>query len=87
MSSNLTVSYSSPTSQPFEVKHELPAPHTDKTAFLLALREKITATQEQVNKELTARMDEDKLRENGKIGVDDVKEEENYGEEVQEEED
>ena len=43
--------------------------------------------QEQINTELTARMEEDKAREagNGKGAVDEAKEEDNYGEEVVEE--
>jgi hypothetical protein len=52
--------------------------------------------QEQINKELTQRMEEDKAKEaegvNGTskakaIGVDETKEEDNYGEEVPEDED
>jgi hypothetical protein len=69
----------------------------DKTAYLASLRAAVTATQESVNKELTARMEEDKLRDAAanpaaaaaaaKKGVDEDKEEENYGEEVQPEDD
>lgn len=87
---NLTASYTSPTSAPFTLTETLPAPTTsstaDKTQYLAALRAAVTATQEKVNKELTARMEEDKARD-AKTGIDEAKEEENYGEEVQEEED
>jgi hypothetical protein len=68
----------------------------DKTAYLIALRAATTELQSQINTELTARMDEDKAREAAgkesggdetKKVVDEDAEEENYGEEVQEEDD
>lgn len=89
----LAASYQSPTNEPFTISKDIPAPPstsvTDKTAYLEALRQALSSTQDQINKELTARMEEDKARE-AKVGgskksVDDVKEEENYGEEMQEE--
>ncbi|KAI0020374.1 hypothetical protein F4780DRAFT_779498 [Xylariomycetidae sp. FL0641] len=73
----------------------------EKTAYLGALRRAVAALQERVNAELTARMEEDNRRaaaaagagakgDDGKdknqVGVDEAAEEENYGEEVQEEE-
>ncbi len=62
----------------------------DKTAYLKQLREAILSVQDQVNKELTQRMDEDKaktaLAHAGKSAVDDAAAEENYGEEAQGEE-
>jgi hypothetical protein len=91
----LSVSYGSPTSKPFSVTHTIPAPTTqsvdDRTQHLAALRAAVSATQDEVNKELTARMEEDKARDaaskpSAAKGVDEDKEEENYGEEVQEEE-
>ncbi|KAL1865143.1 hypothetical protein Daus18300_007269 [Diaporthe australafricana] len=93
---SLTGTYSSPTNAPFTTTHELQAPPSgtanptvpDKTKYLSDLRKAAAAMQDQVNKELTQRMEEDKAREagkNGKPAADDAKEEENYGEEVQEE--
>ncbi|KAH7248070.1 hypothetical protein B0J15DRAFT_551725 [Fusarium solani] len=84
----LTADYSSPLSEPFTVSHTLPAisssPSTaDKTSYLEALRASIADTQATINKELTARMEQDKARD----AAAEAKEEENYGEEVQEEED
>lgn len=61
-------------------------------AYLAALRKETAALQERINTELTQRMEEDKAQAeanatpggNGRK-VDDVAEEENYGEEVVEE--
>lgn len=94
---SLTGSYSSPTNAPFTTTQELQAPPSgivdptvpDKTKYLSDLRKAVATMQDQVNKELTQRMEEDKAKEagkNGKPAVDDAKEEENYGEEVQGEE-
>ncbi|KAF5010499.1 hypothetical protein FDECE_3354 [Fusarium decemcellulare] len=84
----LTASYSSALSEPFNVTHSLPAissssSTTDKTAYLEALRASVADTQATINKELTARMEQDKARD----AAAEAKEEENYGEEVQDEED
>ncbi|KAL6852886.1 hypothetical protein ACO1O0_007434 [Amphichorda felina] len=89
---NLSAVYSSPASEPFTITHSLPAPASasvsDKSQYLSSLRQAVAATQDQVNKELTSRMEEDNSRAaNGAKGVDEAREEENYGEEVQEEED
>lgn len=96
---SLTAKYTSPTNEAFSIDKPLPTtpPSADvaaKTEYLSALRAAVTSTQDQVNKELTARMEEDKARAAPsdaaaakKAGVDEDKEEENYGEEVQEEED
>ncbi|KPM45787.1 hypothetical protein AK830_g835 [Neonectria ditissima] len=86
----LCTSYASPASEPFATSHVLPALQSpasvaDKTAYLAALRAAVTDAQAQINKELTARMEQDKARD--AAAVDDAKEEENYGEEVQEDED
>lgn len=92
----VTATYASPTNKAFDSSISIPAPPsdsvTDKTQYLAALRHAIAATQAQINKELTQRMEEDNARSGGaKTGaskaVDEDKEEENYGEEVQEEED
>ena len=93
----LTASYISPSNAPFTVAHELEAPPSgttnptvpDKTKYLNDLRKATATMQEQINKELTQRMEEDKAQEatkNGKApkGVDEAKEEENYGEEAPE---
>ncbi|KAJ0125395.1 gon7 family protein [Diaporthe amygdali] len=93
---SLTGTYSSPSNAPFTTTHDLQAPASgtvnptvaDKTKYLSDLRKATAAMQDQINKELTQRMEEDKAREagkNGKVAADDAKEEENYGEEVQEE--
>ncbi|CCE27380.1 hypothetical protein E4U35_007166 [Claviceps purpurea] len=86
--SRLVATYSSPDNKHFTVTKTLDSPPSaspeDKTTYLEALRKAVTETQEQINKELTARMEEDVAR--GTATAQD-KEEENYGEEVQEEED
>ena len=88
-----TATYGSPNNGSFVAAQELQAPATDaiedKTKYLRDLRKATLAIQEQVNKELTQRMEEDKAKEAGKATqteVDEDKEEENYGEEVIEEE-
>jgi hypothetical protein len=92
----LSATYTSPTNAPFTLALPISAPIDNtnvesKTKYLSDLRQSVTSLQDQVNKELTARMEEDKAREaaaaNGAKMVDDEKEEENYGEEVVEEED
>lgn len=58
-----------------------------KTAYLHSLRGAVLGVQDQVNKELTTRMEQDNLRtQKSANGINDAKEEENYGEEAQEEE-
>ncbi|KAL6821188.1 hypothetical protein J3E69DRAFT_50193 [Trichoderma sp. SZMC 28015] len=90
----LTASYSSPANAPFSITESISAPPAldtaDKSKYLGSLRASIGTAQDQINKELTTRMEEDKKREEAAGAVhtvDDEKEEENYGEEVQEEED
>lgn len=82
----LTASYSSPTNAPFTLTQLLPSP-TDKTAYLAALRKATSEIQENINKELTSRMEQDKTLADGpsKAAADEAKEEDNYGEEVPEE--
>lgn len=96
----LLATYSSPNNEKFEHVHKLPTPPAsdkvnERTAYLGALRKATGEMQERVNKELTARMEEDKVREaesadgskvHGGV-IDEAKEEDNYGEEVVEEED
>ncbi|QPG93732.1 hypothetical protein C2857_002119 [Epichloe festucae Fl1] len=93
----LTAAYTSPDNEDFTVTKSLDTPTPpsasgqDKAAYLGAVRKAVTETQEQINQELTSRMEEDnKIRGSGAglsatLGVDEDKEEENYGEEVQEE--
>jgi hypothetical protein len=91
----LSATYTSPANQPFTHTQELPTPPsdtpTDRTAYLGALRKAAVTMQEQINKELTQRMEEDKAKEaegasKAKAkGVDETKEEDNYGEELPEE--
>lgn len=84
--------YSSPDNDAFATTRTLQKPASgsvlDKTEYLQKLRAAIASTQDEVNKELTLRMEEDKTRlatAGGSKAVDDAKEEENYGEEVVEE--
>ncbi len=92
----LSATYQSPANEAFTHVQKIPAPPisktTDRTAYLAALRKATSEMQEQINKDLTARMEEDKAREAGINGVskkngavDEAKEEDNYGEEVPEE--
>src|SRR4051794_15282102 len=89
----LSATYQSPHSAPFVWKKESATPPNDKTVYLKELREATTKMQDHINAELTARMEEDKIREAGnstngakaKGVVDEAKEEDNYGEEVVEE--
>ncbi|RDA83667.1 hypothetical protein CP532_4676 [Ophiocordyceps camponoti-leonardi (nom. inval.)] len=85
--------YESPTNEPFSVIRPITAPPSDtaaeKVRYLETLRNAVDETQAQVNKELTTRMEEDKARDGNtstKLGVDEDKEEDNYGEDVQDEE-
>ncbi|KAK5988668.1 hypothetical protein PT974_10154 [Cladobotryum mycophilum] len=62
----------------------------DKSAYLSSLRAAASSAQDTINKELTSRMEADKAAEaasGARLIIDEDKEEENYGEEVQEEED
>ncbi|ATY62824.1 Gon7 [Cordyceps militaris] len=85
----LTATYASPTNDAFALSSPLPLSDDDKTAYLGALRAAVGEAQATINKELTARMEEDKARDAGAAAAaaDDAKEEENYGEDVQEGED
>jgi hypothetical protein len=95
----LHATYSSPESEAFTHTQQIPTPATDnvsdRTAYLGALRKAVIDMQERINKDLTSRMEEDKVRETGAANgnkknggvVDEAKEEDNYGEEVVEEED
>ena len=93
---NLSATYTSPTNPAFTHIAELPALGENDLAkrvtYLSALRSEAAKLQERINTELTQRMEEDKAKaENdaspraNKRKVDDVAEEENYGEEVVEE--
>ena len=93
---NLQATYSSPTNPAFTHTAQLPSLGAnsveERVAYLAALRKETAALQERINTELTQRMEEDKAQAeanatpggNGRK-VDDVAEEENYGEEVVEE--
>ncbi|KFA61774.1 hypothetical protein S40285_04187 [Stachybotrys chlorohalonatus IBT 40285] len=94
----LSVAYTSSSSTPFHISHAVAAPPTssvpDKVQYLAGLRAAVAATQDAVNKELTARMEEDKARDAASnraaaktMDVDEALEEQNYGEEVQSEDD
>lgn len=95
----LSATYQSPTNPPFTFSQPLSVPSSEtvdsRTKYLKDLGQAVARMQDEVNKELTARMDADKARDaaattNGRAGradVDEAKEEENYGEEVMEEED
>ncbi|KUJ13150.1 uncharacterized protein LY89DRAFT_153390 [Mollisia scopiformis] len=93
----LSATYNSPTNAPFTHTTKLPTPATtapkDRTAYLSSLKAAVADLQDDINTDLTSRMEEDKAREasaNGTSrskakGVDESKEEDNYGEEVVEE--
>lgn len=92
----LSATYQSAANQGFSFSSSLPAISSaaveTRTKYLKDLRQAVLWIQEQVNKELTARMEEDNGRAAGTpsgqpraAGVDEAKEEENYGEEVPEE--
>lgn len=61
-------------------------PLEQKTAYLRSLRAAVLSAQEEINKELTQRMEEDNARAGGGAAGKDTREEENYGEEMVEEE-
>ncbi|KAK0639239.1 hypothetical protein B0T16DRAFT_462938 [Cercophora newfieldiana] len=69
---------------PLEAPSTTLPPVTSKSDYLQRLRASVTTVQEQVNKELTARMEQDNLAASAPA---DSKDEENYGEEMQEDED
>lgn len=88
-----TATYTSPTNAPFTHTHQLPSLPTqstaEKTAYLSTLRKAREELQDKINQELTKRMEEDIARVEAAVGsggsakgVDEGKEEENYGEEV-----
>ena len=90
----LSAAYESGTNKPFKAEAALTVPRSDsvadKTTYLKSLRKAVQNVQEQVNKELTERMEEDKARATAQVGkskvvVDEAKEEENYGEDAQDE--
>lgn len=89
----LSATYNSPTNAPFTHEQKIstpPSPKTsDRTTYLAALRAATVTLQEDINRELTARMEEDKALDitsaSAKKGVDESREEDNYGEEVVEE--
>ncbi|CAK7564521.1 MAG: hypothetical protein SEPTF4163_002415 [Sporothrix epigloea] len=90
----LKAAYSAPSHEPFQASLELAAPAptadistADKTAFLAALRKAVVSVQDEVNRELTARMVLD-AQATTQTAADAAaqKEEQNYGEEVIDEE-
>ncbi len=89
----LAATYNSSTNVPFKHEVQLPELGTDnvekRVAYLSVLRQETAKLQDRINAELTQRMEEDKLQAEkdaapgaNKRKVDDVAEEENYGEEV-----
>ena len=92
----LQATYSSPSNPAFTHTAQLPPLGANnveaRVAYLAALRKQTAALQERINSELTQRMEEDKAQVASEVApggnkrkVDDVAEEENYGEEVVEE--
>jgi hypothetical protein len=89
----VSATYQSPNSTPFTWRQETATQPSDKTTYIRELRKTTAKMQEHINAELTARMEEDKVREasgadgasKAKSMVDEAKEEDNYGEEVVEE--
>ncbi|PKS13087.1 hypothetical protein jhhlp_000428 [Lomentospora prolificans] len=92
---SLSATYSSPTSEPFTISQQVSIENpADPASYLASLRAAATSVQDDINKELTRRMEEDKGREadssaalTAGASVDEAKEEENYGEEVAEDDD
>ncbi|KAL5606961.1 hypothetical protein BROUX41_003328 [Berkeleyomyces rouxiae] len=87
---DISAIYTSPTNDAFTLVESVAAPAftspTDKSTSLASLRTAVSALQDGINRELTIRMEEDNAKAKlAGAAVDDVKEEENYGEEVQEE--
>ncbi len=82
-----------PSSSPsrFPAQRPLSGGTEAKTLHLSALRKAVSAVQDKVNKELTLRMEQDKAENTAaqarQAAVDEAAEEENYGEEVQGEDD
>ncbi|KAK1754325.1 hypothetical protein QBC47DRAFT_402747 [Echria macrotheca] len=77
--------------EPFTVNIPIAAPSAgassveQRTAYLQRLRDAALRVQDQVNRELTERMEQDNAKaQQSASGINDSKEEENYGEEVQE---
>lgn len=92
----LHATYSSPTNSTFSHTSELPSlgsnTVSERIKYLSTLRRETAILQDRINAELTQRMEDDKAQQasdlaaSGKQGaVDEVAEEENYGEEVPEE--
>lgn len=88
-----SATYQSATNEPFSFSETFPVPDAKdvekRTSYLASLRAAVVDTQDKINKELTARMDEDKARDGTGPRIpemDEAKEEENYGEENVEEE-
>jgi hypothetical protein len=87
----LSATYQSPTNEAFTATHNITAPSSDapadRTTYIAAVRKATVTLQEQINTELTLRMEEDKARgvDAKAKGVDEAKEEDTYGEEVPEE--
>jgi len=93
----LSAAYQSSDNAPFALMHKIQGLATDKvsdrTGYLGTLRRATAEMQEKINKELTSRMEEDKAREaigtnkpsKGNGIVDEVKEEDRYGEVAEEE--
>lgn len=88
-SSTLSATYTSTSNNPpFTIFSAIPTPSTTlspvdhKTAYLTGLRASVLDVQERINKELTTRMEQDNAASSTPA---DSKEEENYGEEMQEE--
>jgi len=93
----LSVTYISPSNASFSVTKQIPAPPTsapaERVVYLSALRKAATSIQKSINYELTQRMEEDNEKATGneasrnlkRGAIDEGKEEENYGEELEDE--
>jgi hypothetical protein len=87
-SQKLTADYNAPLSESRSFSHSLPAcsstPSTeDRRAYLSSLHASIGKLQDEVNSFLTQKMEDDqKMAVTGRGIMDEVKEEQNYGEEV-----
>ncbi|OBT69747.1 hypothetical protein VE03_00788 [Pseudogymnoascus sp. 23342-1-I1] len=95
-SQTLRATYSSPTNPTFSHTAAIPFSNSnttsERTSYLSALRSETSKLQDLINTELTTRMENDKAQQASDLAtsaregvVDEITEEENYGEEVMEE--
>jgi hypothetical protein len=87
MSAHLTAVYTSPTatntfSSPLQSAPTQQSSSSEKSQYLADLRQKVAQLQDDINRFLTEKMDQDKAATDGAPSKDDPMEEDMYGEEV-----